>query len=318
MPHYAGSRARFACGVLLAGLALAQHSDPGTGALLAPGDSVAVKVLDLDEIGERTVKIDAAGFVNLPVAGRLPAGGHTPEWLQAEITSRLRIYLKQPAVTVTVTELHEDPVSVTGQVNSPGIRPLRGNKGLLEAISEAGGFKPDAGPYIQLTRAADQGPIPHPSAKLDATGKFYGAQIEIASLLNGQNPGENIPLRPHDIVAVPPAGMVYVLGEVGRPGAYDFPSPSLSLLNALARAGGASRNADSSRVRVLRVPPGKTERMEFVVNLNRMLNGKSRDFLLEPQDILYVPTNKGKVVTTRALEAMIGTGSSIVVFRGSR
>jgi protein involved in polysaccharide export with SLBB domain len=112
--------------------------------------------------------------------------------------------------------------------------------------------------------------------------------------------------------------MVYVLGEVGRPGAYDFGSPSISVLNALARAGGSNRNADASHVRVLRMLPGKAERAEFTVNLNRMLAGKTPDFLLEAQDIFYVPTNKGKVVSTRALEAIVGTGSSIAVFRGSR
>jgi len=318
----------FARGALLVGFAVpAQPARPPATApdnlspvsvALFPGDVLSVKVLDLDEIGERTVKIDASGFINLPVAGHIRAGGHTPEWLQTEIAARLQIYLKQPAVTVTLTELHAELISVTGAVNSPGIRKLNGGTGLLEAVSEAGGFKVDAGPFIQLTRLEGEGPIPLGSSKLDATVKFYVAEIEIARLLNGQNPGENIPLRPHDIVAVPPAGVVYVLGEVGHPGAYDFGAPSISVLNALARAGGSNRNADFSHVRVLRLLPGKTERTEFVMNLNPMLAGKCPEFLLGAQDIFYIPTNRGKVVTTRALEAIVGTGSSIAVFRGSR
>ena len=320
--------ARFACGALLAGFAVqaqsvrppAQVSDKSSSVLatLMPGDILSIKVLDLEEIGERSVKIDDSGFINLPVAGRIRAGGQTPALLEREIARHLLVYLKLPAVTVTVTELHAETVSVTGAVNTPGIRKLNANESLLEAVSDAGGFKVGAGPFIKLMRDAEEGSIPHASAKLDSTGKFYVAEIEIARLLSAESPGENIPLRPRDIVAVPPAGMVYVLGEVGRPGAYDFGSPSISVLNALARAGGSNRNADASHVRVLRMLPGKAERAEFTVNLNRMLAGKTPDFLLEAQDIFYVPTNKGKVVSTRALEAIVGTGSSIAVFRGSR
>jgi polysaccharide export outer membrane protein len=297
-----------------------QHStkpSPDSVSLVAE-DILSVKVLDLDEIGERTVKIDESGCINLPVAGRILASGHTPEWLQAAIAARLLVYLKQPAVTVTLVQLHEEFISVIGAVNSPGIRKWDGNKGLVEAISESGGYKSGAGPFIKLTRAADEGPIPHTSSMLDSTGKFYVAQIEIATLLNAQNPGENIPLCPRDIVAVPPAGVVFILGEVEHPGAYDFGSPSISVLNALARAGGSNRNADFSHVRVLRLLPGSTEREEFVMNLSRMLTGKTPEFLLQAQDIFYIPTNKGKVVTTRALESIVGTGSSIAVFRGSR
>jgi len=318
----------FARGALLAGFAvqaqpvrppaqLSDNSSPSDTSLVV-GDSLSVKVLDLDEIGERTVKVDASGFINLPIAGRINVRGRTPEWLQAEIARRLLVYLKQPAVTVTVAAFHEDLISVTGAVNSPGVRKLNGDKGLLEAISEAGGFKADAGPSIKVTRLVTEGPIPHASSQLDSSGRFYVAEFKIAKLLSAQNPVENIALRPHDIVSVPPAGMVYILGEVSRPGAYDFGSPAISVLSALARAGGNNRNADASHVRVLRVVAGQTERTEFVMNLNQMLSGKSREFFLEPQDIFYIPTNRGKVVTTRALEAIVGTGSSIAVFRGSR
>jgi len=285
--------------------------------VLAAGDVLSIKVLDLEEIGERTAKIDASGFINLPVAGRIYVSGHTPEWLQGELTSRLLVFLHHPAVTVTIADFHEELISVTGAVNSPGIRKLNGQKGLLEAISEAGGFKADAGPFVKLTRVLDQGPIPHPSSKLDSSGRFYVAEVQVSKLLNAQNPGENIALRPHDIVSVPRAGVVYILGEVSRPGAYDFGSPAISMLNALALAGGSNRNADAAHVRVLRVVSGQTERTEFVMNLNHMLSGQ-KEFFLEPEDIFYIPTNKGKVVTTRALEAIVGTGSSIAVFRGSR
>lgn len=303
---------------VLAGLAAQTPSVRPIDVKLAPGDQVSVRVLDLEEIPVEPVRIDAAGFLNLPIVGRIPAADLTVLELQKRVADGLRGYLNNPSVTITMTELHEEPVTVLGAVNSPGIKQIHGRKTLLEVISEAGGLKPEAGPTVVLTRAKSLGAIPLPGAHLDAAGEYFVAEVRIDSLLRAQNPGENIPLLPHDVVAVPPAEIIYVLGEVSRPGGYEIADPQVSVLNAIANAGGTNRNANSSRARVLRTMPGSAERTEIIVNLNSMLAGKEKEFKLQPRDILYIPTNKGKVVTTRAFEAMIGTGSSIAVFRSSR
>jgi len=208
---------------------------------------------------------------------------------------------------------------VIGAVNAPGVKLIHGHKTLLEAISEAGGLKPEAGPLVKITRVLAEGPIPLPDARPDATGQFTVAEVRLASLIGAQNPRENIAVQPHDVVAIPSAGLVYVLGEVSHPGGYEISTGNtLSILNAIARAGGTEHNAYSSRARVLRREPGKAERTEFIVNLNQILAGKQKEFELLPEDIVYIPTNRGKVLTTRALETMTGAGASIVVFRSSR
>jgi polysaccharide export outer membrane protein len=275
-------------------------------------------VLDLDEFPDRPVAIDSGGFLNLPIVGRIPASGLTVEQLQKRIADRLHSYLNAPAVTVTVSQLHEEPVTVAGAVNSPGIKQIHGRKTLLEVLAEAGGMRPDAGPSVVITRNKEVGPIPLPGAHLDPSSQYFVAEIGIASLLHGQNPGENIPVFPHDIVAVPAAELIYVLGEVARPGGYEMNAARVSVLNAIANAGGANRTAGSAHARVLRIVPGGVGRTEFTVNLNRIVSGKEKEFDLQSLDILYIPTNKGKVISTRALEAMIGTGSSIAVFRSAR
>jgi polysaccharide export outer membrane protein len=286
---------------------------------LGAGDEISVRVLDLDEIPDRPVRINQQGDFTLPLAGELHAAGLSTRQVQEEIRGRLQGLLKSPAVTVTLTEFREQPVTVLGAVNSPGVKQIRGRKTLLEAISDAGGLRTDAGAVVKITRVRSAGPIPLPGARLDTENRFYVAEAEIRSLLQAQNPGENIPLLAHDVVSVPPAELVYVLGEVARPGGYEVKSSrTISILDAIALAGGANRNASSSRARVLRPSPGKSERTEIVVDLNHMLAGKEKEFSLQGSDILYIPTNKGKVITTRALETMIGTGGSIAVFRGSR
>ena len=325
------SAAFLACGVLLAGFAGQQSpAPPSTSDLrnnqdtahrharLAIGDVISIRVLDLDEISEHPIRIDDNGAIELPVAGRLIAAGKTSTQLEAEIRERLRSSLKNPSVTVTVTEFREEPVAVTGEVVSPGIKQVHGSKSLMEVLAEAGGLKPDAGPTVRITRLRTEGPLPLPDTHIDATGMYVVGEIRIRPILAGENPAENINILPHDLVTVPAAELIYVLGEVAKPGAYELSTARISVLDALALAGGSARNASSSRARVLRAVAGRPGRMEFQVNLDRILAGKAREFELQPQDIFYLPTNKTTVVSTRALEAMIGTGSSIAVFRGSR
>ena len=325
--------ALLACGLICAGLSgqIAQSSATSPSVpdrpapeapidyQLGPGDEISVRVLDLDEISDKPVRVNSRGDFTLPLAGELHAQGLTTGQLQGLIRSRLQTILKDPSVTVSLVESREQPVTVVGAVNAPGVKQIRGRKTLLEVISDAGGLRPDAGAVIKITRTRSAGPIPLPHAQLEGDPPFYVAEVEIYSLLHAQNPGENIPLLAHDVVAVPPAELIYILGEVSKPGGYEVKSSrTLSVLDAVALAGGTNRNASSSRVKVLRPAPGRSDRVEFVVDLNHMLAGKEKIFELQPSDILYVPTNKGKVITTRALEAMIGTGSSIAVFRGSR
>ena len=287
--------------------------------VLAPGDEVSVRVLDLEEIPDRPTRIDRRGDIDLPLTGRIRADGKTTKQLENDVRERLRAYLKSPAVTVTLAEQREQPVTVLGAVNAPGVKQIRGRKTLVDAISEAGGLRADAGSVLKITRLVSAGPIPLSRSHLDSGAGFYVAEVDVTSLLKAQNPGENIPLADHDVVTVPSAEMVFILGEVSRPGGYEVKGDkTIPILDAVALAGGINRNASASHAKVLRREAGQSQRTEFVVNLNRMLGATGKDFALLPQDILYIPTNRGKVITTRALEAMIGTGSSIAVFRGSR
>jgi polysaccharide export outer membrane protein len=293
--------------------------NPSVDYPLGPGDEISVHVLDLDEISDKPTRIDLHGDLRLPLAGEFHAEGLTTRQLQDQIVARLKGILLNPVVTVSLAEFRDQPVTVMGAVNTPGVKQIRGSKTLMEAISDAGGLRADAGAIITITRSQSAGPIPLSSAKTGADSAYSVAEVEIYSLLHAQKPGENIPLRAHDVISVPPAEMIYILGEVLRPGGYEVKhSRTISILDAVALAGGTSPIAGSSHARVLRSAPGRSDRMEFVVDLNHMLAGKAQEFQLQPADILFIPTNKGKLITTRAIEAMIGTGGSIAVFRGSR
>ncbi len=119
---------------------------------LGPNDGVRVWVIESNEIPTEPLRIESSGYINVPMAGRFRAAGLTTEELEAEITQRLRRVVRDPTVSVTVTEFQSRPVSVLGAVNQPGVQQLRGPKTLLEVLSLAGGLRRDAGQGVKGRR----------------------------------------------------------------------------------------------------------------------------------------------------------------------
>jgi polysaccharide export outer membrane protein len=95
-------------------------------------------------------------------------------------------YFKDPQVTVEVTDFRSQPVSVAGNVNTPGVVQLRGTRNLMEVIGMAGGLKPDAGDSVLITRYLNEGSIPVAGAFVDATGKYSVAHVDIRAVMERQ------------------------------------------------------------------------------------------------------------------------------------
>ena len=192
--------------------------------ILGPDDQIGIRVLDLEEFAEgasgkeRSYRIDLRGQINLPLIGRMKVAGQTVEQVEATLADRLKEYLKNPSVTVMVAEYKSQPISVIGQVQTPGVHQLQGRKNLLEVISVVGGLKPEAGHQIKITRKIEFGAIPLPTAKLDSTGQYSVAEVSVKRIMNAQSPEENIQIQPFDVISVPKAELVYVVGNVKRSG----------------------------------------------------------------------------------------------------
>src|SRR5438067_10643799 len=136
--------------------------------VLGAGDVINIWALELDEFTQKPIRIDASGFVNLPLAGRVEAAGLTVSQFENDLTGKLKKYKRNPQVTVTVAEFHSQPVSVFGAVNTPGVQHLEGNKTLIEVLSLAGGLTSDAGYSVKITRRREFGKIPLPNAFEDS------------------------------------------------------------------------------------------------------------------------------------------------------
>jgi polysaccharide export outer membrane protein len=280
---------------------------------LGPGDQIIVRVLDLEEIDNKPVPIDLKGSINLPVAGRIQASGLTTERLEAAIAERLKKVLVKPDVSVYLAEMRSQPVSLLGQVQTPGVHQLQGQKNLFEVLSLAGGLRQEAGPVINITRRLEWGPIPLPSASNDSTGRFSVASIDVKSVMNASNPAENILIMPNDVISVPKADTIYVIGAVKKPGAYVLGEHhTLSALQVLALAEGTDKTAATQDAKIMRVLPDSNDRAEIPVDLRNILSGKTPDIPLTADDILFVPTSKVKAVGYRALEALVQAGTFAV------
>lgn len=284
--------------------------------VLGPGDQIVIQALDLEEISNNAIPIGMNGDITLPIVGRLHAAGLTVEEFEAQLNDRLGNYLTHPQASVIVTEFASQPVSVLGAVKNPGVHQLQGRKTLFEILSLAGGTQDDAGYSVKIARRKEWGRIPLPNATEDPTGQFTVAEVDLRSIVEAKNPSANIPIRPHDVISVPRAQLIYVIGQVRKPGGFALRErESVSALQALSLAEGLDRVAAPGNARIIRAGPNPKERTEVAVDLKKILEGKAPDIPLRPEDILFVPTSNSKAAALRSIEAAIETGTGIAIWR---
>ncbi len=284
--------------------------------VLGPDDQVSIWALGVEEIPDRPFRVDPQGYLELPVIGRIRAGGSTTDQLGADIRTKLAGILKQPRVSVSLVELRSQPISVVGAVGTPGVHQVNGRKTLLEALSLAGGLRPDSGYVVKITRRLEWGRIPLSSASDDSSGQFSVAEVALKGLMEAERPEENIAIQPFDVITVPRADLYYVVGEVHKSGGFTLRErKTIQVLEALSMAEGLTSTASPSRARILRAVKNSSERVEINVDLKRLLNGKQTEVALQADDILFVPSSTGKKIAARAIEAGIGVGSGVLIWR---
>ena len=287
--------------------------------ILGPGDEITVKTIEAEQVSTEALRVDLGGFVSLPLIGRVRVAGRTLEQLEAELVERLRFYVREPRVSVGISHFRSQPVSVIGAVNKPGVHQLEGRKTLIEMLSLAGGLRGDAGHELKITRRIEWGVIPLAGAESDPSGRFSTAEVNLQAVMEARNPAENVLIMPHDVISVPRAEMVYVIGGVHRSGGFVLNErESITVLQALALAGGLRATAKRKATKILRRAEAGAQRVEIAVNLNDIMAGASLDVPLEREDILFVPNSGGKVAIRRVAEAGVSMGTGMMIWRVGR
>jgi polysaccharide export outer membrane protein len=265
-------------------------------------DLIGVTVYDSPEL-TRTVRVSPAGDISLPMVKRpIHAAGSYPGDLENAITAALirDHVLVDPVVTVSIVEYQSRSITVVGAVKSPLTFQATGNVTLLDAISKAQGLTDNAGSEILVS---DQAPGE------DGKPNTLLQRVQVQGLINGTNPSLNLSLRGGEVIRVPEAGRVFVLGDVKKPGAfYITDGAESSVLKALALSGGLDAHSRNTAY-IYRTEGGTQGRNEIPVELKKIMDRKTPDVALLPNDILYVPDATGRRASQKVLESTVGVAS---------
>lgn len=290
-------------------------SIPAENYILGPGDQLTFSIADIDELNNKSFRVDMRGDLDLPLVGSVHAANRTVTQIKQQIAECLGRFLKNPDVVVSISDYHSQPISVLGAVNAPGVHQLEGQKTLFEVLSLAGGLRPDAGSIVHITRDLRWGRIPLPDAKEDVTERFSVASIKVKAIMTAADPAANIIMQPNDIISVPKGELVYAVGSVTKAGGFVLgENEMVSTLQVISLAEGLQKTAAPDKARILRALPGSTIRTEIPVNVKRIMAGKASDVAMKPDDILFVPNSAAKSATYRSLDAIVQTAIGMAVY----
>jgi polysaccharide export outer membrane protein len=266
---------------------------------IAPGDFIDVSEVHTPEF-HSVVRVSPSGTVTLPMVHEVQIGGLDEQAAAHAIEAALMAQgmLLHPLVSVLVTSYAGQDVSVLGEVVRPGVYPYTLHHRLLDLISAASGLAPNAGRLVNVFHR-DDAKTPHPVV-LDPSATDTAGD-------------HNPELAPGDTVQVSRAGLVYVVGDVLRPGGFPVdPAQGLTVVQALSLAWGPSQNAAMSKAILIREQKGG--RTLTSLNLKRMLHGQEPDQPVRDRDILYVPDSTAKNLWNRTMESAIQSAIGVTIY----
>lgn len=263
---------------------------------LGPGDLLEINVYNVPELTSK-VRVSNSGDVYLPLIDYVHVEGLSQEEAQGVIEKRLEDggFVRNPHVTIFVDEASSQGVVILGEVAKPGIYPDTAGHKLYEMISQAGGFSASASRKIAILRKGESEPI----------------RVDLPRNL-ADDPKANVDILPGDTITIPRAPIIYVVGDVGQPKGLLVDNGTLTVLQALALAGGTNHTAKLSASRIIRKGPNGM--YETKVEIKKMLEAKAPDMPLQADDILFVPVSGGKVLAGRTLDMAMAAATAVTIY----
>jgi polysaccharide export outer membrane protein len=295
------------CAQTMAGMAQqsgAAAPNPVPPLRIGSGDLIEVSMFENQDLSGR-YRVDEMGDITVPLIGRVPVAGMTAD---EAATTLEKLYVEGqillPAnshAAVFIAEYATQGVTINGEVKIPGVYPALGVHKLNDLIAAAGGITQLAASHVVITHKDDPG---------NPTTVEYNP-----SALKPIIP--DLQIFPGDSILVPRAGVVYVAGNVNRPGAYVLDGRrSLTVEEAMTLAGGGGKASAIKRVQLVRtMDDGRKEAITIPVNL--IFKGRAPDVALIDGDILYVPTSNARLITEQAINSALGIGTSVLVYKST-
>jgi polysaccharide export outer membrane protein len=260
---------------------------------IGPGDVLEVLIYNQPQLSRPAVRVDGRGMIRLPLLeGEIRAACKTESLLASELTNRYQEYQKYPQVDVFIKEFNSQPVAVLGAVRAPGRFQLQRRIRLLELLTYSGGAAQNAGRMIQIVHGAGA-PQLCDSENGAPTGETDEglASYSLGETLRGLD-AANPYVSPGDIVYVPDAEQIYVVGNVPKPSAIPLQEP-LTVSRAIFMAGGVLPNSVQTNIHIRRKASGSLTKTELVVDLQKINKGTAEDLVLQANDVVEVPKEGG-------------------------
>ncbi len=289
---------------------------------IGTGDLIHIDVFDVPELS-RDVRVSDSGDITLPlVPGRIPAAGLSAFQFEERLAQLLidNGLVSHPQVSVFLKERNSQPVSVIGAVTHPMVYQVIRPTTLLEVLAAAGGITDEAGSQIVISRAArPSSPGIQPAS--ETSNKPPDQQvisIRLQDLLESGDSKFNVPVYGGDVISVPRAGIVYVLGAgITQPGGYVVQShgDQITVLKAVALARGLTGYAKADSAVIMRTNPSTGQKDEIPIHIEKIEKHHAEDVVMISNDVLYIPDSAGRKALSKGAQAALGVGAGIAVYR---
>ena len=277
---------------------------------IGAGDVLDIRVFNRPQLSRDAVRVEGNGMIRMPlIEGEIAAACKSEGELAKDIAGRYLKFYRNPQVDVFIKEYHAREVAIIGAVNEPARYQMQRRLRLLELLTFAKGQTEKAGQTVNIVRS--------PRAELceSGEGKSIDAggliSLRLADTLRGDE-AANPYVRAGDIVTIPEADQIYVVGNVYSPRALPLKDPT-SVSRAVAMAGGPLRDSRTDRVHIIRQQAGSTTKSDILVNLNAIARHQAEDVMLQPNDIVQVSESTGKSMIRGLLGAVAPTVAQLPV-----
>lgn len=277
-------------------------SSPSTGPIansnikLGSGDLIEVSVFGVPDLATKA-RVSSAGDIYLPLIDYVHVADLTTDEAQELIQKRLEDggFVRNPHVSIYVDESTSQAITMVGEVAHPGAYPAIGDRKLYDMLSMAGGFTERAGRSIVIIHRGD------PDHKVE---------LQLPSNL-AEDTTHNVDVEPGDTIIVSKAGIIYVVGDVAHPSGFLVADDTLTVLKALALAGGSTKTSSLNKTKILRQTPNGIQ--QIPVPLKKVLHAKAPDVELAKGDVLFVPGSSAKAAAYRTADAAMSLTTAVGV-----
>ena len=281
--------------------ALSAHAQQDDRYRIGAGDVLDIRIYSRPQLSRDAVRVEGSGMIRMPlIETEIQAACQTEGELAKEIATRYTKYYRNLQVDVFIKEYHSRQVAIIGAVNDQSRFELQRRVRLLELLTYAKGPSPKAGQTINIVHSTNVSQCKQAGENEENTAF---STFKLGDVLAGK-PESNPYLEAGDIITVPEADQVYVVGNVFMPLTIPLREP-ITLTRAIAMAGGLKQDTRKDKIRVLRQEPGTSVRKEITVDLYAIEKKRSEDLALAPNDIIDVPTSAGKSFLRSLIQGVV-------------